>query len=117
MGLSHLHRRQVMQKLARKFEAEITFDFGTVIGTMDNPQPTPLSLMEEMAADARSFAAAYVDFQSRLLKPVGVLGTRPCLQGAIVPFLTVRTAMGGPDAPLAAEESVAGTRRRHRGEP
>jgi hypothetical protein len=27
---------------------------------------------------------------------------------AIVPFLTVRTAMGGPDAPLAVEESVAG---------
>ena len=62
-----------MQQLARKFEAEITFDFGTVIGTMENPQSTPLSLMQEMVADGHSFAAAYVDFQSRMLMPVGAL--------------------------------------------
>jgi GNAT superfamily N-acetyltransferase len=30
-----------MQQLARKFEAELTFDSGTVIGTMENPHPTP----------------------------------------------------------------------------
>ena len=57
-----------MQHLARKFEAEITFDFGSVIGTMENPRPTPLSLMREMTADGHSVAAAYIDFQSRLLK-------------------------------------------------
>jgi len=57
-----------MQQLARKFEARLTFDCGTVIGTMENPQPTALSLMQEMVADGHSFAAAYVDFQSRLLK-------------------------------------------------
>ena len=39
---------QRMQQLARKFEAEITFDFGTVMGTMENPQRTPLSLVQEM---------------------------------------------------------------------
>ena len=60
---------QRMQQLARKFEAELTFDFGTVIGTMENPHPTPLSVMQEMAVDGHSFAAAYVDFQSRLLLP------------------------------------------------
>ena len=75
-----------MQKLARKFEAEITFDFGTVIGTMDNPQPTPLSLMEEMAADTRSFAAAYVDFQSRLLKPVGFSEHARAFKGLLFRF-------------------------------
>lgn len=59
-----------MQQLARKFEAELTFDFGTVIGTMENPHPTPLSLMQEMAVDGHSFAASCVDFQSRLFMPV-----------------------------------------------
>ena len=56
---------------ARKFKAALIFDCGTAIGTMKNPHPTPLSLMQEMVADGHSFAAAYVDFQSRLLKPVG----------------------------------------------
>ena len=60
-----------MQQLARKFEAEIIFDFGTVIGTMENPYPTPLSLVQEIAADGHSFIAVYIDFQSRLLMPVG----------------------------------------------
>ena len=27
------------------------FDFGTVIGKMENPHPTPLSLMQEMVVD------------------------------------------------------------------
>ena len=41
-GIKHLQvcclvENQRMQQLARKFEAEITFDFGTVIGTMENP--------------------------------------------------------------------------------
>jgi GNAT superfamily N-acetyltransferase len=64
-----LMENQRMQQLARKFEAELSFDFGTVIGTMENPHPTPLSVMQEMAVDGHSFAAAYVDFQSRLLMP------------------------------------------------
>ena len=64
-----LAENQRMQQLARKFEAELTFDFGTVIGKMQNPHPTPLSLMQEMVVDGHSLAAAYVDFQSRLLMP------------------------------------------------
>jgi GNAT superfamily N-acetyltransferase len=64
-----LMENQRMQQLARKFEAELSFDFGTVIGKMENPHPTPLSVMQEMAVDGHSFAAAYVDFQSRLLRP------------------------------------------------
>jgi len=60
-----------MQQLARKFEAELTFDFGTVIGTMENPQPTPLSVMQEMAVDGHSFAASCIDFQSRLFQARG----------------------------------------------
>lgn len=73
-GIKHLHvaclpQNRRMQELARKFDAQITFDCDTVIGTMKNPNPTPLSLMQEMAADGHSFAAAYIDFQSRFSKP------------------------------------------------
>ena len=67
---------QRMQQLARKFDAELTFDFGAVIGKMENPHPSPLSLMQEMVVDGHSFAAAYVDFQSRLLMPLGALAAR-----------------------------------------
>jgi GNAT superfamily N-acetyltransferase len=74
-----LMENQRMQHLARKFHAELTFDFGTVIGKMENPHPTPLSVMQEMALDGHSFAAAYVDFQSRLLTPLGALAARPAL--------------------------------------
>jgi GNAT superfamily N-acetyltransferase len=60
-----------MQQLARKFEAELSFDLGRVIGKVKNPHPTPLSVMQELVVDCHSFAAAYVNFQSRLLKPAG----------------------------------------------
>ncbi len=73
-GMKHLHvcclaDNQRMQQLARKFAAEVTFDFGTVMGRMENPNPTPLSVMREMVVDSHSLAAAYVDFQSRLFRP------------------------------------------------
>ena len=77
MEVCCLAENQRMQQLARKFEAELTLDFGTLVGKMQNPHPTPLSLMQEMVADGHSFAAAYVDFQSRLLMPVGALAARP----------------------------------------
>ena len=87
-GIKHLqvcyllanHR---MRQLARKFKAEITIDFDTVTGRMQNPQPTPLSVMQEILTDGHSFAAAYVDFQSRLLMPTGVLAARPQRQGGL----------------------------------
>jgi GNAT superfamily N-acetyltransferase len=64
-----LFENQRMQQLARKYEAELSFDFGTVIGQVENPYPTPLSVMQELVLDGQSFGAAYVDFQSRLLMP------------------------------------------------
>lgn len=67
--LSENHR---MQQLARKFAAEFSFDFGTVVGKVQNPRPTPLSLIQELVTDGHSFAAACFDMQSRLLlKPSG----------------------------------------------
>lgn len=59
-----------MQQLARKFAAELTFDFGNVVGEVTTPSPTPLSLMREVLADGHGFATAVLDVQSRLLRPV-----------------------------------------------
>jgi GNAT superfamily N-acetyltransferase len=80
-GIKHLHvcclsGNQRMQQLARKFEAELSFDFGTVVGKVENPLPTPLSVIQELVVDGHSFAAAYVDFQSRLMKPAGAFSSR-----------------------------------------
>jgi GNAT superfamily N-acetyltransferase len=68
----HMHclaNNQRMQQLARKFEADLSFDFGSVVGEVDTPRSTPLSLMREAMADAHGVAAAVMDVQSRLFKP------------------------------------------------
>ena len=69
----HMHclaENQRMQQLARKFDAELSFDFGSVIGEVDPPTSTPLSLLREAMADGHDLAKAILDEQSRLLKPV-----------------------------------------------
>lgn len=73
-GIKALHMHcladnQRMQQLARKFEAELSFDFGSVIGEVDPPRSTPLSLMREAMADSHGVAAAIFEVQSQLLKP------------------------------------------------
>jgi len=73
-GLKFLHMacladNRRMLELARKFEAELSFDFSSVVGEVTAPRPTPLSLMREMIADSHGFATAMFDVQSRLLKP------------------------------------------------
>jgi hypothetical protein len=57
-----------MQQLARKFEADLHFDFGSVVGEVDPPRSTPLSLLREAMADAHGMAATILDAQSRLLR-------------------------------------------------
>jgi len=61
---------QRMQQLAHKFEADLKFDFGSVIGEVDPPRYTPLSLMREAAADAQGVANAFFDVHSRLFNAV-----------------------------------------------
>jgi GNAT superfamily N-acetyltransferase len=56
-----------MQELARKFAAELSFDFGSVVGEVTAPRPTPLSMLREIVADNHGFATAVLDVQSRLL--------------------------------------------------
>jgi hypothetical protein len=57
-----------MQQLARKFDAELSFDFGSVVGEVESSRPTPLSLMRELMADSHGFATAMLDLQSRMLR-------------------------------------------------
>lgn len=73
-GIKSLHMHCLadnrrMQQLARKFEADLKFDFGSVVGEVDAPRSTPLSLMREVMADAHGITASILDAQSRLLRP------------------------------------------------
>lgn len=56
-----------MQQLARKFEADIKLDYGAVLGEVDTPALTPLSMMREAVVDAHNIAAAILDAQWKLL--------------------------------------------------
>jgi GNAT superfamily N-acetyltransferase len=58
-----------MQDLARKFNAELSFDFGGVIGEVTPARATALSMMREMLADSHGLTTAMLDVQSRLLRP------------------------------------------------
>src|SRR6476661_10033903 len=58
-----------MQQLAGKFEADLKLDFGSVVGEVDPPRFTLLSLTREMITDAHSVATVVLDVQSRLLNP------------------------------------------------
>lgn len=71
-GIRRLHMmcladNRRMQLLARKFEAELSFAYGGVIGEVDAPYPTPLSVMKEMMIDGAAFARAVLDLHKRLL--------------------------------------------------
>ena len=68
LHMSCLAHNQRMQQLARKFDAELTYDFGSVIGEVVAPHPTPVSVMREFFADGHAFATAALDAQSRLLR-------------------------------------------------
>jgi GNAT superfamily N-acetyltransferase len=74
-GLKFLHMacladNKRMVELARKFDAELSFDFSSVVGEVRAPRPTPLSVLREFVADSHGFATAMLDVQSRLLRPV-----------------------------------------------
>ncbi|MFZ0115582.1 MAG: GNAT family N-acetyltransferase, partial [Xanthobacteraceae bacterium] len=67
LHMTCLANNQRMQQLARKFDAELTFDFGSVVGEVEAAFPTPLSMLREFVADGHGFATAVLDAQSRLL--------------------------------------------------
>lgn len=63
-----LANNQRMQQLARKFAAEFKFDFGSVVGEVDPPSSTALSLMREAMADNYGIGTAILEAQSRLFR-------------------------------------------------
>jgi len=58
-----------MQQLARKFDAEFSFDFGSVVGEVDPPRSTLLSLLREVMADTDAIAGRVFEVQARLFGP------------------------------------------------
>jgi GNAT superfamily N-acetyltransferase len=68
LHMTCLAQNKRMQQLARKFDFELTFDFGSVVGEVEAPFPTPLSMLREAMADGHGFATAVLDAQSRLLR-------------------------------------------------
>ena len=58
-----------MIDLAKKFEAELKFDYGSVIGEVEAAHPTPMSVWRELVADSHGFATAMLDVQTKLLRP------------------------------------------------
>ncbi len=74
-GIRNLHMmcladNRRMQQLAKKFEADLSFELGSVTCAVAAPRPTPLSLIREWMADGTSLASAVLDAQSRLFKPL-----------------------------------------------
>ena len=64
-----LAENERMQQLARKFDADLHFDFGSVVGEVDPPRSTLMSMTREIMADGHAVTSAIFDAQSRLLKP------------------------------------------------
>jgi GNAT superfamily N-acetyltransferase len=50
-----------MQRLARKFHAQLNFKSGSVIGELKAPRPTSISIMRELVPDSSDHAAAMLD--------------------------------------------------------
>jgi GNAT superfamily N-acetyltransferase len=73
-GVKRLHMacladNKPMQRLVRKFGAELSFDFGSVESELVTPHPTPLSLLRESYADTLGFATAALDLRQQRLQP------------------------------------------------
>jgi len=68
LHMACLAENRRMQQLARKFDAELSFDFGSVVGEVESSRPTPLSMMREVMADSHGFATAMLDLHSRMLR-------------------------------------------------
>jgi GNAT superfamily N-acetyltransferase len=57
-----------MQRIARKYEAELHFDHGEVVGQLRTPGPTPASLWSEAVDDGNGFVMAVMDLPLRALR-------------------------------------------------
>ena len=69
MHMACLVNNRRMVDLAKKFDAELKFDFGSVVGEVEAPHPTPMSVLREFVADSHGFATAMLDVQAKMLRP------------------------------------------------
>lgn len=70
LGIRHLYlnclsENQVMQAIARKFNAELDFDHGEVLGDLIPPSRTPLTRLEEAIEDSSGLVFGMLDIQQR----------------------------------------------------
>lgn len=63
-----LSENRKMQRIARKYEAELHFDHGEVVGQVKTPGPTPVSLWSEAIDDGNGFVLAVLELPLRLLQ-------------------------------------------------
>ena len=57
-----------MRQLALKFHADFRIDHASVVGEIETPSATPMSVVRELVTDSAGFATALLDLQVRLLK-------------------------------------------------
>jgi RimJ/RimL family protein N-acetyltransferase len=62
-----LSENRKMQRIARKYEAELHFEHGEVVGQVRTPGPTPASLWSEAMDDGNGFVMAVLELPLRLL--------------------------------------------------
>jgi len=57
-----------MRQLALKFHADLKLDHASVVGEVEAPSATPMSLALELVIDSTGFATAFLDLQAQLLR-------------------------------------------------
>jgi GNAT superfamily N-acetyltransferase len=62
-----LSENRKMQRIARKYDAELHFDHGEVVGQLKTSGPTPASLWSEAIDDSNGFVMAVLELPLRLL--------------------------------------------------
>jgi GNAT superfamily N-acetyltransferase len=68
LHMACLAENRRMQQLARKFDAELSFDFGGVVGEVASSRATPMSLLREWLSDSHGVATAMLDLQTRMIR-------------------------------------------------
>lgn len=64
-----LSENRRMQRVAKKYEAELYFDHGEVIGKLSPAYPTPMSLWSEALDSSNGFVMAVLETPMRRVKP------------------------------------------------
>lgn len=62
-----LSENRKMQRIARKYEADLHFEHGEVVGQMRMPAPTPASIWSEAIDDGSGFVMAVLELPLRLM--------------------------------------------------